>query len=155
MEERTSLSRNTVVDLFKLCLGSTYFLYQGEYNQQMEGAAVGSPVSPITTNIYMEEFEQLALNTAPTLPRQWKWYVDDTFCIIEEQTAEGFLKHLTSLKPKLETRPSTVPRFRTTETDKWKAGNFCVQKAHAHRQVPTIPFTPPNTGEEGTGKVSV
>ena len=56
VEERTSLSRNTIVDLLELCLTFTYFLYRNEYYQQMEGAAMGSPASPIVANIYMEGF---------------------------------------------------------------------------------------------------
>ena len=99
VEERTSLSRNTVVDLLDLCLKCTYFQYNGEYYQQVDGVAIGSPVSPIVANIYMEEFEYLALNTAPERPRQWKRYVDDTFCIIKGSVVEEFLEHLNSLKP--------------------------------------------------------
>ena len=99
VEERTSLSRNTIVDLLDLCLKSTYFQYKGEYYQQVDGAAMGSPVSPIVANIYMEEFEHLALNTAPERPRLWKRYVDDTFCIMKGNTVEEFLTHLNNLKP--------------------------------------------------------
>ena len=32
---------------------------------QTEGAAMGSPVSPVAANIYMEIFEELALMMAP------------------------------------------------------------------------------------------
>ena len=73
VEERTGLSRNIIV--LELCLTSTYFLYQDDYYQRMEGAAVGSPVSPSVANIYVEEFEQLALSTALTPPRFWKRYI--------------------------------------------------------------------------------
>ena len=102
VEERTTLSGNTVVDLLDLCLKSTYFQYKGEFYQQVDGAAMGSPVSPIVANIYMEEFEHQALNTAPERPRLWKRYVDDTFCIVKGSTVEGFLAHLNSLKPTIQ-----------------------------------------------------
>ena len=71
VEERTSLSRNTIVELLDLCLRSTYFQYNGEF-YQVDGAAMGSPVSPIIANIYIEEFEHLALNTASVRPTLWK-----------------------------------------------------------------------------------
>ena len=63
---------------------------------------MGSPVSPIVANIYMEEFEHLALNTAPERPRQWKRYVDDTFCIMKGNAVGGFLVHVNSLKPTIQ-----------------------------------------------------
>ena len=40
-------------------------MFQGQYYQQMEGAAMGSPLSPIVANIFMETFEKEALDTAP------------------------------------------------------------------------------------------
>ena len=66
----------------------------------MEGAAMGSPVSPIVANIYMEEFEQLALNTAPPPPPDCGIkVVCDTFCIIDGQAVEEFLTHLNNQEP--------------------------------------------------------
>ena len=47
------------------CLRSTYFVFQGKYYEQLEGAAMGSPLSPIIANFYMEEFETKALSIAP------------------------------------------------------------------------------------------
>ena len=44
---------------------STYFTFQEKFYEQVEGAAMGSPISPIVGNLYMEDFEMRALNTAP------------------------------------------------------------------------------------------
>ena len=41
------------------------FSFQGQFYEQVEGAAMGSPVSPIVANLYMEYLEQKALSTAP------------------------------------------------------------------------------------------
>ena len=46
------------------CLVNTYFLFDGQFFEQTKGAAMGSPVSPIVANIYMEAFEDRAINTA-------------------------------------------------------------------------------------------
>ena len=60
---------------------------------------MGSPVSAVVDNLYMEFFEELALETAPTTPRVWKRYVDDTFCILRKGSTEGLLHHLNGVRP--------------------------------------------------------
>ena len=59
------MSVNNITCLLEFCLKSTYFTYQGKYYEQLEGAAMGSPISPIVTNLYMENFEEKAISTAP------------------------------------------------------------------------------------------
>ena len=44
-------------------------------------------------------FRELALRTATYPPRIWRYYVDDTFCVITKTEVEGFLSHLNSLCP--------------------------------------------------------
>ena len=58
----TQLSAEQVTLLLSICLRTTYFVYQNQFYEQMEGAAMGSPVSPdvpspvspVVANIYME-----------------------------------------------------------------------------------------------------
>ena len=45
LEDRTPLSPNRVAELLELCQKSTYFSYSGDFYEQREGAAMGSPVS--------------------------------------------------------------------------------------------------------------
>ena len=85
---RTTLSPDRVAELLEACLKSTYFCYGGEFYEQREGAAIGSPVSAVVANLYMEFFEELALRSAPSKPRLWKRYVDDTCCIMKKGTVE-------------------------------------------------------------------
>ena len=40
---------------------------------------MGFPVSAIVANLYMEFFDELTLESAPTKPVLWKRYVDGTF----------------------------------------------------------------------------
>jgi hypothetical protein len=60
---------------------------------------MGSPVSPIVANLYMEMFEQKALSTYSHPPFIWKRYVDDTFVVIHEYEVEGFTHHLNNIDP--------------------------------------------------------
>ena len=95
---RTPLSPHRVAELLQLCLRSTYFSFNGEFYEQREGAAMGSPVSAVVANLYMEFFEELALRTAPDRPRIWKRYVDDTFTLVKKGE---LLIHLNSIRPSI------------------------------------------------------
>ena len=99
--ERTPLSPGRVAELLQLCLRSTYFSFNGEFYEQREGAAMGSPVSAVVANLYMEIFEGLALNAAPVRPRIWKRYVDDTFSVMKKGDVDGLLNHLNSIRPSI------------------------------------------------------
>ena len=59
---------------------------------------MGSPVSPIVANLYMEYFEQKALSTAP-YPRLWQRYVDDTFVIQKDIHKPELIQHINSVDP--------------------------------------------------------
>ena len=43
--------------LIELCLKSTYFRLHDLFSEQVEGAAMGFPLSPVVKNLYMEAFE--------------------------------------------------------------------------------------------------
>ena len=49
----------------------------------------------------MEFVEHRAISTFHIPPKLWVRYVDDTFCVIEEQNAEEFHKHLNSISPSI------------------------------------------------------
>ena len=97
LADRTTLSPDKVADLLEMCLKSTYFSYGGDFFEQREG----SPVSAVVADLYMVFFEELALRTAPTKPRLWKRYVDDTCCIVKKGTVEELLTHLNSVRPSI------------------------------------------------------
>ena len=91
------MSVNNITCLLEFCLKSTYFTYQGQHFEQLEGAAMGSPISPIVVNLFMENFEEKAISTAPLPPHFWKRYVDDTFTILESSHRRAFLDHINSI----------------------------------------------------------
>ena len=97
IQSRTSMSTQHMMDLLEFCLRSTYFTFRGKFYEQVEGAAIGSPISPIVANLYMENFETRALQSSPNPPLWWKRFVDDTFVILKKGHREEFLTHLISV----------------------------------------------------------
>ena len=57
-----------IISLLEFCLKTTYFQFQGKYFEQIQEAAMGS-LSTKVVNLYMEEFEIMAINTAEHPPR--------------------------------------------------------------------------------------
>ncbi|XP_013788171.1 uncharacterized protein LOC106472086 [Limulus polyphemus] len=65
--------------------------------------AMGSPLSSVIANIYMEYFEDLALEPAPLVPAVWLRYVDDTFVLREHQEdVTSFLDHINRPRPSIQ-----------------------------------------------------
>ena len=61
----THLKIENVVELLHFTLTTTYFRFRGQLYRQKFGAVMGSPVSPLVADIYMEHLEQTAIETAP------------------------------------------------------------------------------------------
>ena len=68
LKERTVMEVGDIILLLEFCLKNTYFSFQGQFYEQVDDAAMGSPVSPFVANLYMEYLEQKALSTAPHPP---------------------------------------------------------------------------------------
>ena len=95
--QRCPMSIEQLLSLLEFCLDTTYFVYNQNIYQQTHGAAMGSPVSPLIANVYMEDFEARALTSAPNPPSIWLRYVDDTFVKIREEDIEEFTNHINSI----------------------------------------------------------
>jgi hypothetical protein len=96
--ERTTLPPETICQLMKLCLTSTYFQFKDSFYAQIEGAAMGSPLSPIVANLFTETQEEKSLATTSLQPEMWLRYVDDTFVIWPhgQQALDEFHTYLNS-----------------------------------------------------------
>ena len=101
LHERTFMSSNEIMELMEFCLCSTYFLSQDQFYEQTKGAVMGSPVSPVVANLYMEYFEHRTLTSAVNPPRLWKRYVDDTFVMLQQSQKDEFLQHINSVDPSI------------------------------------------------------
>nr|XP_054761192.1 uncharacterized protein LOC129267568 [Lytechinus pictus] len=125
LASRTSLTPEEISSLLEFVLKSTYFLYNGKFYEQTEGAAMGSPVSAVIANMYMEAFENTALNDCPPKlePKIWKRYVDDTFIIVNKHRSKDLLDFMN--------RRETTIRF-TAEHE--TNGSLAFLDTEVHRQ---------------------
>jgi hypothetical protein len=82
------------------CLQNPFFLWNGKFEQQSQGAAMGSPLSPVIAGLYMEKFEEEALETYEKKPKLFLRYMDDTFVIWQpgRKELDNFLRYLNDRK---------------------------------------------------------
>ena len=66
-----SIPKDKIISLLKLVLNNCVFSFQHRFYMQLQGAAVGSPVSPVLANNHMEYFEELALGSQCPIPTPW------------------------------------------------------------------------------------
>ena len=69
LENTCFMPKDKIISLLELVLNSQVFSFHGKSYQELQEAAMGSPVSPVIFNIYMEYIEELALGSqCPYLP---------------------------------------------------------------------------------------
>ncbi len=95
LPQRTQLSATD--RMCSLCLKSTVFTFREKLYAQTEGLPMGSPLSPVVANIFMENFENIAILTFRRPPKISKKYVDDTFVILSKYSARSFLGHINNI----------------------------------------------------------
>ena len=98
---RCVLPVQRIFEFLGFCLHNTYFSFQNKFYEQVEGAAMGSPVSLIATNLYMEHFEGEALRSASYPPRYWYRFVDEMWVIQQQAHKQLFLDHINCIDPNI------------------------------------------------------
>jgi hypothetical protein len=100
----SKLVDHETLNLIKIYLSSTFFTFKGVFYEQTEGTTMGSSLSLVVANIFMEHFESLALNNFHLKPKCWFQFVDDTFVIWPHGHSNliSFFNHLNSLSPHIQ-----------------------------------------------------
>ena len=90
--------------LTRLSLQSTHFRYEDSFFEQTDGTAMGSSLSPVVANLFMESFKQTALTTSDFSPKIWYRYVDDTSVLWEHgrERLDDFLEHINGLHNRID-----------------------------------------------------
>ena len=92
--ERTNLAASDVIKCVELCLHSTVSSFNYTLYWQIFGAPMGSCISPVVANIFMEYIERQAFTTFREPPRIWLSYADDVFCAIKSSVIDDFHHHV-------------------------------------------------------------
>ncbi|KAJ8909998.1 hypothetical protein NQ315_003526 [Exocentrus adspersus] len=89
------------MELLTLCIKTTYFQLENDFYQQDFGMAMGSSLSPIMSNIFMEHFEETYVKSYINKPKIWWRYVDDVFSIWPhgQDNLTDFLNFLNNIEP--------------------------------------------------------
>ena len=77
------------------------YFFQGKYYGHVQGAAMGSPISPLITNLFMEEFEVKVLRTTPH-PCLWLKFVDDIYVMQKAEHSQKCLHHINTQDPHIQ-----------------------------------------------------
>ena len=56
--------------------------------------AIGFSLSPVLTNLLVEEFEEKAIAEAPHPPKLWGRYVDNTGVVIQKMYENELFQHI-------------------------------------------------------------
>ncbi|GJQ84675.1 hypothetical protein Trydic_g12698 [Trypoxylus dichotomus] len=96
IRELSPACEENLIYMLRLCLISSYFIWNGEFYEQASGAAMGSLLSPVIAKIFMKAFEHEDIKSSRMRPKCWYKYVNDTFVIWPHgpRTLEEFLKHI-------------------------------------------------------------
>ncbi|PNF18952.1 hypothetical protein B7P43_G14912, partial [Cryptotermes secundus] len=101
--EGSVLQVEAIMELLEACLRTNYFQVDDKFFQQKDGMAMGNSLSPIVSNIFMEHFEKLALDSALYKTSLWLRYMDDTFVVWPHspERLQNIFDHLNSLRPSI------------------------------------------------------
>ena len=92
----------SVIKLFKTCVETTYFIFNGRLYKQIEGLAIGASTLGFAAELFMQKFEKKALNTFTDPPTLWKRYVDNTFAKLKTLHIDSFLNHINDQHPRIQ-----------------------------------------------------
>ena len=94
------ISRAELKELFQFATSQSHFLFDGNFYDQIDGVAMGSPLGPVLANLFMAVKEKEWLESCENPPSFYRRYVDDIFCLMKsEDEANSFLVYLNAKHP--------------------------------------------------------
>ena len=89
--------------LFEFATKETHFLLKGNFYDQVDGVAMGSPLAPVLANLFMGHHENIWLDQyRDSEVLFYRRYVDDTFCLFRsERDATLFFNYINNQHPNI------------------------------------------------------
>ena len=83
------LAKEDLKELLTIATTESFILFDGEYYQQIDGVAMGSPLGPTLANIFLCHHEKSWLSQCPQSikPVYYRRYVDDIFLLFKDANA--------------------------------------------------------------------
>ena len=87
-----NLTKTSFFKLIKMSMFESFFIFDGKCYQQCDGVAMGYPLGPTLTNIFMCQFENIWFENCTQV---YRWSVDDTFLLFRSKDhVEKFRNYL-------------------------------------------------------------
>ncbi|XP_065094258.1 uncharacterized protein LOC135714816 [Ochlerotatus camptorhynchus] len=87
----TNINLDLFLELVNFCVGSSYFVYDGKYYEQVFGTAMGNPLSPIVVDLIMESLLDTTMRKLNFKPPFIRKYVDDLITAIPLEKLQHIL----------------------------------------------------------------
>ncbi|XP_072377912.1 uncharacterized protein [Diabrotica undecimpunctata] len=98
----TSSTTTYIIQLLQLCLDQDFFVFNNNYYRQPDGLAMGSCLSPLLADVFMDHLESTHIIKNPEI-LHWFRYVDDCLVFISgnSNSAELLLSKINQIHPNI------------------------------------------------------
>ena len=79
------LPRSVLKDFLVFATKRSHFVFDGEYYDQIDGVAMGSPLGPVLANTFMCDFQEKWVMNNGARPTIWIRNIDDTFTLFRNK----------------------------------------------------------------------
>ena len=132
------IPKDCFLDLLRLCVNHNYFQFEKKFYRQKFGIAMGSPLSPVLANLFMEYIESELLPNIVDGPVLWLRYVDDIlFAWPDNMDFSYFFNQVNSLVPSIKftcewEQDDSIPFLDTTIHRLTSGFSFAVYRKPTH-----------------------
>ena len=99
-----NMGKNDFKKILESVTSNTYFIFNSIYYKQLDGLAMGSPLSATLANVFLCYHERRWIDNCPVnfKPQFYRRYMDDTFIVFDNcDQANNFLTYMNSRHPNI------------------------------------------------------